>query len=159
MKVAFCRISDCKLTACCLAGVMFLGAASSFGGNADALRNATAGDAGRSSPAREAGIASYYGDKYHGKPTASGEIFDMHQLTAAHPRYAFGTRVKVTHSGNNRSVIVRINDRGPFVKGRVIDLSLAAARELRMVKSGLAEVRIEVINQTAPDFGSPSSQQ
>jgi rare lipoprotein A len=96
-------------------------------------------------PTTESGTASFYADKYHGKPTASGEIFDMHQLTAAHPRLPFGTIVKVTNTQNNRSVLVRINDRGPFVPGRVIDLSLAAAEELRMVKSGLAEVKLEVV--------------
>lgn len=69
----------------------------------------------------------------------------MHQLTAAHPRYAFGTRVKVTHLGNNRSIIVRINDRGPFIQGRVIDLSLAAAEELQMVQGGLAQVKLEIV--------------
>lgn len=92
----------------------------------------------------ETGMASYYADQYHGKPTASGEVFDMHSLTAAHPSYRFGTRVKVTHLESGRSVIVRINDRGPFVKGRVIDLSLAAAKELRMVKAGLAQVKLEM---------------
>jgi rare lipoprotein A len=96
-------------------------------------------------PTVESGTASFYADKYHGKPTASGEIFDMHQLTAAHPRLAFGTIVKVTNTANSRSVLVRINDRGPFVAGRVIDLSLAAAQELRMVKSGLAPVKLEVV--------------
>jgi len=69
----------------------------------------------------------------------------MDELTAAHPRLAFGTRVKVTHLANNRSVLVRINDRGPFVKGRVIDLSQAAAAELQMTRSGLAEVKIEIV--------------
>jgi rare lipoprotein A len=93
----------------------------------------------------ETGVASYYADKYHGKQTASGEIFDMHALTAAHPTYKFGTRVKVTHLANNRSVTVRINDRGPFMKGRVIDLSLAAAKELQMVKSGIAQVKLEIV--------------
>src|SRR5687767_8980161 len=73
--------------------------------------------------ATEAGIASYYADKYHGRPTASGEIFDTGKLTAAHRSLPFGTTVKVTHLGNRRSVTVRINDRGPFVAGRVIDLS------------------------------------
>jgi rare lipoprotein A len=96
-------------------------------------------------PATESGTASFYAGKYHGKPTASGEIFDMHQLTAAHPRLAFGTVVRVTNTENNRSVLVRINDRGPFVPGRVIDLSLAAAEELRMVKSGLAPVKLEIV--------------
>ena len=93
----------------------------------------------------ETGIASYYADKYHGRKTASGETFDMHALTAAHPTYPFGTRVKVTHLKSQRSVIVRINDRGPFVKGRVIDLSLAAAEQLRMVRSGLAQVTLEIL--------------
>lgn len=96
-------------------------------------------------PVTETGVASYYGAKYHGKPTASGEIFDMNELTAAHPTLTFGTRVKVTHLENNRSVIVRINDRGPFVQGRVIDLSQAAATELQLLQSGLARVKIEVI--------------
>ena len=93
----------------------------------------------------EAGTASYYADKYHGRPTASGEIFDMHQLTAAHPRLKFGTVVRVTNTANHRAILVRINDRGPFVAGRVIDLSLAAAEELQMVQSGLASVTLEVI--------------
>jgi rare lipoprotein A len=118
---------------------------SAFGGSGVSPTKAGAGDAARSSPATETGVASYYGAQYHGRPTASGEIFDMNQLTAAHPSYAFGTRVKVTHSGNNRSVIVRINDRGPFTKGRVIDLSQAAAEELQMVKSGVAQVKLEIV--------------
>ncbi len=93
----------------------------------------------------ETGLASYYGTKYHGRPTASGEVFDMNELTAAHPRLAFGTRVKVTHLANHKSVTVRINDRGPFLKGRVIDLSQAAALELQMVQSGLAAVKLEIV--------------
>jgi rare lipoprotein A len=96
-------------------------------------------------PATESGTASFYADKYHGRPTASGEIFDMHQLTAAHPRLAFGTIVKVTNTENHRSVLVRINDRGPFVSGRVIDVSLAAAEELQMVQRGLVTVKLEVV--------------
>jgi len=100
---------------------------------------------GTDAPPAETGVASYYADKYHGKRTASGEVFDMHQLTAAHPHHAFGTRIKVTHLGNQRSVLVRINDRGPFIKGRVIDLSLAAAQELHMVRDGLAQVKLELV--------------
>jgi rare lipoprotein A len=99
----------------------------------------------KETPTAQTGVASYYADQYHGKPTASGEVFDMRALTAAHRSYKFGARVKVTHLGNNRSVIVRINDRGPFVQGRVIDLSLAAAEELQMVKSGLARVKLEIV--------------
>ncbi|MGC3957121.1 MAG: septal ring lytic transglycosylase RlpA family protein [Verrucomicrobiota bacterium] len=94
----------------------------------------------------ETGVASYYGVPYHGRQTASGEVFNMNELTAAHPTLKFGTKVKVTHLANNRSVTVRINDRGPFVKGRVIDLSKAAAEELQMVRAGVAEVKIEVLN-------------
>lgn len=98
-------------------------------------------------PLTEAGIASYYADAYHGRPTASGERFDMHQLTAAHPRLKFGTRVRVTNTANHRSVLVRINDRGPFVAGRVIDVSRAAAEELQMIRSGLAAVTLEVVEK------------
>ena len=91
------------------------------------------------------GVASYYADKHHGRMTANGETFDMYALTAAHRKLPFGTKLKVTSLVNNRSVIVRINDRGPYVNGRVIDLSYGAAVELQMLKSGLAEVRLEVV--------------
>ena len=105
----------------------------------------SAGGEPATTPPAESGIASYYADAYHGRPTASGERFDMHQLTAAHPRLKFGTRVRVTNTANHRAVLVRINDRGPFVAGRVIDVSLAAAEELQMVQSGLAAVTLEVV--------------
>ncbi len=95
----------------------------------------------------ESGLASYYADAYHGRPTASGERFDMHQLTAAHPRLKFGTLVRVTNTANHRTVVVRINDRGPFAAGRVIDLSLAAAEALQMVRSGLVPVTLEVVEK------------
>ena len=90
----------------------------------------------------ESGMASYYADKYQGRPTASGERFNMNDLTAAHKTLPFGTRVRVTNLENGKSVVVRINDRGPFVKGRVIDLSLAAAKKLDMVKAGVAPVKL-----------------
>ena len=93
----------------------------------------------------ETGLASYYADKYHGRATASGETFDTGKLTAAHRTLPFGTMVKVTRPGSQRSVTVRINDRGPFVAGRVIDLSRAAARELGMEKDGLANVKVEIL--------------
>lgn len=86
-------------------------------------------------------MASWYGPGFHGRRTASGERFNQHAMTAAHRTLPFGTRVRVTHG--KRSVIVRINDRGPWVKGRVIDLSKAAARRLGI--KGVARVRIEVI--------------
>lgn len=91
------------------------------------------------------GVASYYADKFHGRITANGETFDMYALTAAHRTLPFGTKLKVTSLANNRSVLVRVNDRGPYVKGRVIDLSLGAAKELQMVQNGLVEVKLEVV--------------
>ncbi len=97
------------------------------------------------SPSVQEGVASYYADEFHGRRTSNGEIYDMHQLTAAHQTLPFNTKVKVTNKTNGRSVIVRINDRGPFMKDRIIDLSLAAAKELEMIGPGTAEVRLEVI--------------
>jgi rare lipoprotein A len=91
------------------------------------------------------GLASYYGHKFQGRRTASGERFDMHAFTAAHPRLAFGTRVRVTNLQNNRSVDVRINDRGPFVKGRIIDLSYAAAKKIGMLSVGVVKVQIAIL--------------
>ena len=93
------------------------------------------------------GVASWYGEKFHGNPTASGEIYDMYQLTAAHKTLSLGTYVMVTNTENNRSVEVKINDRGPFVKGRVIDLSYAAARSIDMVEKGTARVRVVVLKR------------
>jgi rare lipoprotein A len=93
----------------------------------------------------ERGIASWYGPGYHGRPTASGETYDMDHFTAAHRRFAFGTRVRVHNLDNGRSTQVRINDRGPFKKGRIIDLSRAAARDLDMVRPGTARVRVVVV--------------
>lgn len=91
------------------------------------------------------GTASWYGGKFHGRKTANGERFDQHALTAAHRTLPFGTKVRVTNERNGRSVVVRINDRGPFAKGRVIDLSRAAAERVGMVGSGTARVRLEVV--------------
>ena len=92
-----------------------------------------------------AGKASWYGRELHGRRTASGERFNMNAMTAAHRSLRFGTRVRVTNRRNGRSVVVRINDRGPFTGGRVIDLSYAAARKIGMVASGTAPVRVEVL--------------
>ena len=93
----------------------------------------------------EVGIASYYGSEFHDQATASGERFDMREMTAAHRTLPFGTRVRVTNLGNGRAAVVRINDRGPFVQGRVLDLSYAAARELRLIGSGMGRVRLQVL--------------
>lgn len=93
----------------------------------------------------ETGLASWYGLEFHGRPTSSREIFNQNDLTAAHPTLPFGTMVLVTNLDNGRQVTVRINDRGPFVKGRIIDLSYAAARMLDMIGPGTARVRLEVV--------------
>lgn len=93
----------------------------------------------------ETGIASWYGHPYHGRPTASGETYDMNRMTAAHRTLAFGTWVRVDNLDNRLRTEVRINDRGPFKDGRIIDLSRAAARELDMLGPGTARVRLTVI--------------
>jgi len=89
------------------------------------------------------GKASYYGDEFHGRKTASGEIFNKWDYTCAHKTLPFGSKVKVTNLKNNKSVIVKINDRGPFVKGRIIDLSYAAAKKIGMIRYGVVKVKIE----------------
>jgi len=93
----------------------------------------------------ETGKASFYADEFNGKRTANGEIYDMNELTAAHPSYPFNTLVNVTNLSNGKSVEVRINDRMPQFKGRTIDLSLAAAKKIEMINSGIQEVKLEVI--------------
>jgi rare lipoprotein A len=97
----------------------------------------------------ETGYASWYGDPYHGRRAANGEIYDKNKLTAAHLTMPFETWVKVTNLENNRSVDVRITDRGPFVKGRIIDVSQEAARQLRMIAAGTALVRLDVLSTNA----------
>src|SRR5262245_11749111 len=96
---------------------------------------------------QQEGIASWYGPGFHGRRTANGEIYDQYELTAAHPSLPLGTRVMVTSLTNGRSVEVRVNDRGPFVGGRVIDLSYASARVIGMIGPGTMPVRIELIGE------------
>jgi rare lipoprotein A len=91
------------------------------------------------------GIASYYGGKFHGRKTANGEIFDVTRLTAAHRSLPFGTRLKVTNLRNGRSVVVRVNDRGPFIKGRILDLSYAGAVALGFIQSGVAPISLTIL--------------
>ena len=106
----------------------------------------------------ELGVASWYGSQHHGKRTASGELFDMNQLTAAHRSLPFGTRLRVINRDNNQSTEVRINDRGPFVKGRILDVSYAAARQLGALGAGTFPVRLRIISlptagaDAAPDI-------
>jgi rare lipoprotein A len=93
------------------------------------------------------GKASWYGAQFHDRPTASGERFDASAMTMAHPTLPFGTRVRVTNLRNGRSVVVRVNDRGPFVGSRIADLSHGAASAIGMVRRGIASVRIEVLDR------------
>jgi rare lipoprotein A len=96
------------------------------------------------------GYASYYADEFNGRPTANGETFDMNALTAAHRTLPFNTRLRVLNLENGRSVVVRINDRGPFKDDRTIDLSLAAAKEVGLILNGTARVRLEVLELGKP---------
>ena len=91
------------------------------------------------------GLASWYGQDFHGKPTASGAIYDMYKLTAAHRTLPLGTRARIWNVENGRSCIVIINDRGPFIEGRILDLSYAAALELLMAEKGVAQIQIEIL--------------
>ena len=96
-------------------------------------------------PKTQIGIASYYGKKFHKKLTANGETFNMYRVSAAHKSYPLGTKVRVTNLENGKSIKLVINDRGPFVRGRIIDLSYKAARKLDFVNQGTVKVRIDVI--------------
>jgi rare lipoprotein A len=110
--------------------------------------------AGKNYKAR--GIASWYGKRFHGKPTASGEPYDMYQMTAAHPTLPIPSYVRVTNLANKRRVIVRINDRGPFLESRVIDLSYAAAYKLGYAAQGSAEVEVEALSSSAAQALAPA---
>lgn len=91
------------------------------------------------------GTSSYYGKDFHGKLTANGEIFDMYGLTAAHKTLPLNTIIRVTNLGNEKSLILRVNDRGPYIAGRILDCSYGAAKKLGFISEGIAQVRIEVI--------------
>src|SRR5690554_7675715 len=118
------------------------------------LLSLTGGTAFGNSPAEDGGLsydaegrASYYSSRLHGRPTANGEQYDETAMTAAHPYLPFDTQLCVTNLNNGRSTAVRVNDRGPFVGGRIIDVSLAAARELGMLRAGTARVRVKTCNE------------
>ncbi len=102
----------------------------------------------------ETGKASYYNNSFEGKKTASGEFYDKNKFTAAHPTLDFNTKVMVTNLSNNKSVVVVINDRGPYKKNRIIDLSQAAAREIDLIEEGISKVKIEVIENYALFFSN-----
>ena len=91
------------------------------------------------------GIASYYGAKFQGRRTASGEVFNTIEMTAAHRTLPFGTQLRVTNLRNGKSVVVRVNDRGPHIRGRIIDLSKAAAKKIGITRTGIARVKLEVL--------------
>ncbi len=91
------------------------------------------------------GMASYYADEFHGRKTSNGEVYNMHDLTAAHRTLPFNTRVRVVNLANGRNVVVRVNDRGPFKDDRVIDLSLEAAKQLGLIENGTAPVKLEIL--------------
>ncbi|RPI76539.1 MAG: septal ring lytic transglycosylase RlpA family protein [Desulfobacteraceae bacterium] len=105
----------------------------------------------------ETGKASWYGDKFHGRLTSNGEIYDMHKNTAAHKTLPFNTVVKVVNLADNSFTIVRINDRGPFVKGRSIDLSYAAGKEVNLIGPGVADVKIIALAKEAPQREEPNN--
>ncbi|MFC1557091.1 septal ring lytic transglycosylase RlpA family protein [candidate division KSB1 bacterium] len=99
------------------------------------------------------GTASWYGPNFHGRLTANGEVYDMNKNSAAHKELPFNTWIRVTNLRNNRSIITRINDRGPYIKGRILDLSKGAAEQLDMVIDGVVEVKIEILKWgTIRDF-------
>jgi rare lipoprotein A len=98
----------------------------------------------------DSGVASWYGPNFHGKLTANGEVYDQHELTAAHRTLPFNTVVKVTNLDNGKSVTVRINDRGPYAHNRIIDLSHEAARQIDMIGPGTANVRVQLVSSEAP---------
>jgi rare lipoprotein A len=105
---------------------------------------------------RQEGIASWYGTEFAGRPTASGEIFNPEDMTAAHPKLPFGTFLRVTNTHNGKQVLVRVNDRGPFAAARIIDLSQKAAEELDMILTGTAPVIVEQVNLLSPNNNTPS---
>jgi len=98
----------------------------------------------------ETGEASWYGEEFQGNPTANGETYDLNGLTAAHPTLPFGTTVRVTNLKNRKNILLRINDRGPYIGRRLIDVSKAAARILGFVGAGTAPVRVEVVSRPTP---------
>jgi len=103
---------------------------------------------------KEQGVASWYGKKFHGNPTSSGERYDMYTMTAAHKTLPLPTTVRVTNLRNGKSVVVRVNDRGPFIDNRLIDMSYAAARELDMIGSGTTMVEVVALNGQSPSSAS-----
>jgi len=141
--------SDQMVTRARFAALAFPLACLAFSNCAKKRRITTAPSAPASMRSTETGLASWYGHPYHGRAAANGEIYDMEKLTAAHRTLPFGTIVRVTNLGNGKSVDVRIIDRGPFVAGRIIDLSHAAAEAIEMIGPGVAQVHVDVLSLQA----------
>lgn len=148
MKIACCNYCRCTLVTYLIAitvAVFFLvGCAGTprFTHSLDRDINAPAIVSGSF---EQTGMASYYAREFDGRKTASGERYDMNDFTAAHPALPFGTRVKVTNLSNHQSVVVRVNDRGPHKKNRIIDMSFSAAKKIGLIASGTAKVSLEVV--------------
>jgi rare lipoprotein A len=139
-------------------GVVLLGALALSGCTSERSMEPGKGSAASAKPShKEVGEASWYGPGFHGKETASGETFNQGKMTAAHPTLPMGTQATVTNLENSKKVEVRINDRGPYVGDRVIDLSRAAARKLDMEEDGTTEVKIETKPQSKTGSDDPSS--
>jgi rare lipoprotein A len=137
--IASCLFLSCLLVLSCAPAPVYLGAPPT--GTEQPSR--AADKPGEGTALTFSGVASYYGKEFHGRKTASGERYDMHALTAAHRTLPFGTIVRVTSAASGKSVQVRINDRGPFIADRIIDLSYAAAKAIGMLSVG--QVRIDII--------------
>ena len=131
--------------AACLAGAYGPAATGSRGAQRRAPAPGGRDGVAKRAGAVERGNATWYGGRFHGRKTASGEIFDENAMTAAHKTLPFDTRVRVTNLNNGRTVEVRITDRGPYAKGRIIDLSKAAATRLDMIRAGVVPVKLEVL--------------
>jgi rare lipoprotein A len=114
------------------------------------------GDSGLDVGIKDRGLASWYGEQFHGKQAANGELFDMTALTAAHRTLPLGSIVRVVNLQNGKHVRVRINDRGPYVNGRILDLSYAAAVQLDMIEGGVSAIQLEVIGDHRPEFMLPA---
>ena len=127
---------------CLVAGLLFAGCGSS---PRFTSREGVGGTIQESARHQLAGMATYYAGEFHGRKTANGEVYDMHDLTAAHRTLPFNTKVRVTNVATGKSVVVRINDRGPFKDDRVIDLSYEAAKQIGLVTDGTARVELEVL--------------
>jgi len=133
-----------RLFLLCCSALAAIVAGGLFAGCGAAVPRFTSGQA--ASGDELSGVASYYAEEFHGRKTANGEVYDMLALTAAHRTLPFNTRVRVTNRENGKSVVVRINDRGPFKANRVIDLSFAAAKTIGMIGTGTAQVVLEVVD-------------